>query len=114
VRLISEDRFSEIVGQALDDLPDALWERFENVAVVVEDEHPDDPDLLGLYEGIPLTDRWDYAGVLPDKISIFRLPLCRMCADETELVHEIKVTVVHELAHHVGLDEELLHGLGWG
>jgi predicted Zn-dependent protease with MMP-like domain len=114
VRPIPEQRFSELVGEALDSLPDALWERFDNVAVVIEDEHPDDPELLGIYEGIPLTERWDYAGVLPDRIAIFRLPLCRACADDAELVHEVKVTVVHELAHHVGLDEQQLHALGWG
>jgi predicted Zn-dependent protease with MMP-like domain len=108
------ERFEELVGEALDGIPDELWDRFDNVAVVVEDQHPDDPDLLGLYEGIPLTDRFDYAGVLPDKISIFRLPLCAMCADERELVDEVRVTVVHELAHHMGIDDHDLHELGWG
>jgi predicted Zn-dependent protease with MMP-like domain len=111
---ITEERFSALVDEALDGIPDALWDRFDNVVVLVEDEHEQDPDLLGLYEGIPLTDRWDYAGVLPDKISIFRLPLCAMCADEAELVEEIRITVVHELAHHMGIDEHDLHELGWG
>jgi predicted Zn-dependent protease with MMP-like domain len=111
---VDEERFSRLVGQALDELPDELWQRFDNVAVVVEDEHPDDPDLLGLYEGIPLTERWDYAGVLPDRIAIYRLPLCELCADEEELVEEVKITVVHELAHHMGLDDRALHDLGWG
>ncbi|HWB72206.1 MAG TPA: metallopeptidase family protein [Egibacteraceae bacterium] len=111
---IPEERFEQLVGQALDELPDDLWERFDNVAVVVADEHPDDPELLGLYEGIPLTDRWDYAAVLPDRIAIYRLPLCRLCADEQELVDEVKVTVVHELAHHMGIPEDALHDLGWG
>lgn len=107
------EHFEELVGDALDQLPDELWERFDNVAVVVEDRHPDEPDLLGLYEGVPLTDRWDYAGALPDKISIYRLPLCEMCADADELVYEIQVTVIHELAHHMGIEEEFLHELGW-
>jgi predicted Zn-dependent protease with MMP-like domain len=111
---ISEERFSALVGKALDELPDRLWERLDNVAVVVEDANPEDPDLLGLYEGIPLTDRWDYAGVLPDRIAIYRLPLCAMCSDENELVEEVKITVVHELAHHVGIDEHDLHEPGWG
>ncbi len=110
---IAPERFEQLVSQALDELPDALWERFDNVAVVVEDEHPDDPDLLGLYEGIPLTERWDYGGALPDKISIYRIPLCLLCADTDELVEEVKVTVVHELAHHFGIEEEALAELGW-
>lgn len=110
---IPEAEFEVLVGRALDQLPDELWARLENVAVVVEDAHPEDPDLLGLYEGVPQTDRWDYAGVLPDKISIFRLPLCALSADPDELVHEVKVTVVHELGHHVGIDHDVLEELGW-
>lgn len=111
---IPEERFEELVGEALDGIPDELWDRFENVAVVVEDENTEEPDLLGLYEGFPLTDRMDYAGVLPDKVSIYRLPLCDMCEDEAELVEEIRITVVHELAHHMGIDDDHLHELGWG
>jgi len=114
VQPISPDRFEQLVADALDDIPDELWERFANVAVVVEDENPDDPDLLGLYEGIPLTERWDYGGVLPDRIAIYRIPLCLLCADDDDLVEEIKITVVHELAHHMGIDEDDLHDLGWG
>ena len=111
---ISPERFEQLVGEALDGIPDELSERFDNVAVVVEDEHPDDPDLLGLYEGTPLTERWHYAGALPDRISIYRIPLCRICTDEAELVEEVRITVLHELAHHVGIDEDALHDLGWG
>jgi predicted Zn-dependent protease with MMP-like domain len=107
-------RFEQLVDAALDEVPDELWARFDNVAVVVEDAHPEEPDLLGLYEGIPLTERWDYAGALPDRISIYRLALCDMCADEDELVEEIAITVVHELAHHVGIDDDQLHAWGWG
>ncbi len=107
-------RFEELVGAALDEIPDALYEQLENVAIVVEDEHAEDPELLGLYEGVALTDRADYWGVLPDKISIYRIPLCLLAQDEDDLVEEIGVTVVHELAHHVGIDEETLHRLGWG
>src|SRR5687767_13639485 len=107
-----EERFRELVDTAIDGVPEELAARFDNVVVLVEDEHPDDPDLLGLYEGIPLTERWDYAGVLPDRITIYRLPLCDECADEDELVEEIRVTVIHELAHHVGIDDEQLHDLG--
>lgn len=108
-----EDRFRELVDAAIDGVPDELAARFDNVVVLVEDRHPDDPDLLGLYEGIPLTERWDYAGVLPDRITIYRLPLCDECADEDELVEEIRITVIHELAHHVGIDDDQLHDLGW-
>lgn len=111
---IAPSAFEELVGQALDELPDELWARFENVAVVVADEHPDDPELLGLYEGVPMTERWDYSGVLPDKISVFRIPLCLAAQDTDELVDEVKVTVVHELAHHLGIEEDALRYLGWG
>lgn len=113
MELIPEDRFEDLVGRALDSVPDELWERFDNVAVVVDDCHPTEPDLLGIYEGIPLTDRGDYAGVLPDRIAIYRVPLCEMCRDEDELVEEVRVTVVHELAHHMGIDDDALHELGW-
>ena len=81
MQLISPQRFEQLVGEALDGIPDEFSARFENVAVVVEDEHPDDPDLLGLYEGVPLTERRDYAGVHPDRIAIYRIPLCLMCTD---------------------------------
>ena len=111
---ISEDRFTALVEQALDELPDALWDRLDNVAVLVEDTNADEPDLLGLYEGVPQTERWDYGGVLPDKISVYRLPLCEMAVDEADLVEEVKITVVHEIAHHLGISDDSLHELGWG
>jgi predicted Zn-dependent protease with MMP-like domain len=110
---IAEDRFEALVEAALEEVPDELFEQFENVAIVVEDAHPDEPDLLGLYEGVPLTDRMEYSGVLPDKISIYRLPLCEMCDHEDELIEEIAITVVHELAHHAGIDDDQLHEWGW-
>jgi len=114
VEPVSEDRFAELVERALEEIPDALWERVDNVAVTIEDQHPEDPDLLGLYEGIPATERWeDYTGVLPDRITLYRLPLCDMCEDEEELIEEVAVTVVHELAHHMGIDDHELHELGW-
>ena len=87
-----------------------------NCVVLVEDEPPDDgPELFGLYEGIPLTERdsW-YGGMLPDRILIFRGPLLRHCRDVVELVDEIHVTVVHEIAHHFGIDDARLHDLGYG
>ena len=110
---IEEERFADLVDDALDGIPAELWDRFDNVVVVVEDQDPDEPDLLGVYEGIPLPERHDYGGVLPDRIVIFRLPICAMVRDEAELVEEVRVTVVHELAHHVGIDDDELHALGW-
>ena len=110
---IAEERFEQLVGEALDEVPDELWDQFDNVVVLIEDRHEDEPDLLGIYEGIPLTERDDYAGAMPDVIRIFRLALCDACDDEEQLVDEVYVTVVHEFAHHLGIDDERLHALGW-
>ena len=85
-----------------------------NVEVVVEDENEEDPDLFGLYLGVPLPERHDYSGVLPDKIAIYRLPLEEEFGDYPErLENEIRVTVLHEIAHHFGIDEQRLEELGW-
>ena len=111
---VPTDEFSEWVSDALDGIPDELWDRFENLAVFVDDIHPEDPELLGLYEGVPLGDRGDYAGVLPDHITVYRLPLCALVRDRQELIHEVRVTVIHELAHHLGFSDDDLHALGWG
>ena len=105
--------FDDQVRAALDELPPDLAAALQNVAVVVEDEHPDDPDLLGLYHGIPLTERGDMAGVLPDTISIYRIPLEESFPDPAELREEIRITVLHELGHYFGLDEEQIAGLGY-
>lgn len=111
---MSRERFEELVGDALDEVPAELLDRMRNVVVLVEDDPPQ-PGLLGLYEGHALTDRgWDYSGVLPDRITIYRHPLLRMCATEDEVVEEVAVTVVHEIAHHFGIDDARLHELGWG
>jgi len=110
---VSPAEFEGYVADALDDLPPELVAQFSNVVVIVEDEHPDEPDLLGLYEGIALTERDFYSGVLPDRISLYRIPLCLLAEDTDHLVEQIGVTVVHEFAHHVGIDEERLHELGW-
>ena len=113
---MSQERFEELVSDALDRVPSELMDNLDNVVVLVEDEPPgDDEHLLGLYEGYALTDRgWDYGGVLPDKISIFKGPLLRMCHSEEEVVEEVTITVVHEIAHHFGIDDARLHELGWG
>jgi predicted Zn-dependent protease with MMP-like domain len=87
----------------------------DNVVVLVDGHHPDDPDLLGLYEGVALTERTSsYGGVLPDRITIYQDAIMSICADADEVVREVAVTVVHEVAHHFGIDEETLHELGWG
>ena len=108
--------FEGLVNEALDAIPDELAALIENVVVLVEDDAPaDDPDLLGLYDGVALTERYgDYGMVLPDRIFIYRRPLLEMCASEEELVREVRITVVHEIAHHFGIDDDRLHELGYG
>jgi predicted Zn-dependent protease with MMP-like domain len=102
------------VADAVDQLPVELLALIDNVVILVEDQHPTE-DLLGLYEGIPQTDRDDYGGMaLPDRIILYRLALCHSVDDRRELVDEVLVTVVHELAHHFGIDDQRLHDLGWG
>ena len=112
---MSRERFEELVSDALDRVPPELAELMTNVVVLVEDDPPpDDPDLLGLYDGTPLTERDStYAGVLPDRILIFRNPTLDMCESEEEVVEEVHITVVHEIAHHFGIDDKRLHELGY-
>ncbi|MBI3689866.1 metallopeptidase family protein [Mycolicibacterium psychrotolerans] len=108
-------RFEELVGDALDLIPPGLAKAIDNVVIMVEDHHPDDPDLLGLYEGIALTERdSSYAGSLPDTVTIYREPLLDMCDTEADVVEEVAITVIHEIAHHFGIDDDRLHELGWG
>jgi predicted Zn-dependent protease with MMP-like domain len=113
---VSPHRFEELVADALDELPPELGQMMDNVAVFVDDDHEE--GLLGLYEGIPLTERDDY-GVgwgelpMPDRITVFRLPICRMARDEAEVVEQVRITVVHEVAHHFGIDDDRLDELGW-
>jgi predicted Zn-dependent protease with MMP-like domain len=114
---LSRREFEDAVEAALDEVPPELLRLMDNVVIFIEDEPPpQDPDLLGVYEGVPLTERGDSwaAGALPDRITIFRGPLSRMCADRDELLDEIAITVVHEIAHHFGIDDARLHALGWG
>ena len=100
--------------RVLASLPSELTAAMSNVEIVVEDENPDDPDLFGLYLGIPLTERGDYTGVLPDKIAIYRLPLEEEFGDDPSVLEEeIRITVLHEVAHHFGIDEDCLDQLGW-
>jgi predicted Zn-dependent protease with MMP-like domain len=113
---MSLERFEELVGEALDEVPPQLLGLMNNVVILVADDPPkDDPDLLGLYEGYALTDRgWNYSGVLPDRITIYRNPILHICDSDDDVVEEVAVTVVHEIAHHFGIDDERLHDLGWG
>ena len=107
-------RFDELVSDALDMIPPQLAAVMDNVVVLVEDRHPDEDDLLGLYEGVALTERdSNYAGSLPDTITIYRDALLDVCDGEDEVVEEVTITVVHEIAHHFGIDDDRLHELGW-
>ena len=119
---MDEDEFEEAVDAALAEIPDRIARHMDNVAVFIEDRYVpaphEDPDtvLLGLYEGTPLTERdgWYGAGSLPDRIMVYREPILEMCSSREEVIEEILVTVVHEIAHHFGIDDERLHELGWG
>jgi predicted Zn-dependent protease with MMP-like domain len=119
--LVSLARFEELVADALDDVPDELAFEMENVAVIVEDWPTPDQlagrggTLLGLYEGVPLTSRdpITYGGVLPDKITIFRGPICERARDEAELGAQVRITVLHEIGHHFGMSDPRLRELGW-
>ena len=112
---MSRDRFEELVADALDAIPKQFMAAMSNVVVLVEDIDPDNHNLLGLYHGVALTERTSYySGVLPDRITIFRLPILRMCHSEADVVRQVGVTVIHEVGHHFGIDDETLHELGWG
>jgi len=105
--------FDDHVKAALDSLPADIASALDNIVLLIEDEHPDDPDLYGLYEGIPLPERGDMAGELPDRITIFRIPLEEEFPDPAELEREIRITVLHEIGHYFGLDEDRLAQLGY-
>lgn len=112
---MSRSRFEELVSDALDAVPPEFARAMDNVVVLVEEENDESPDILGLYHGVALTQRSsDYGGVLPDRISIYRGPILRLCDTEEQVVEEVLITVVHEIAHHFGIDDERLHELGWG
>ena len=105
--------FEEMVTSALDGLPEELGRLMDNVAVTVE-HRPGPPGLLGLYQGVPLTSRTTgYAGVLPDRITIYRLAICADCQTEQEVADQVRRTVIHEVAHHFGIDDARLRELGW-
>ena len=110
---IDMERFGELADDAFDLLPDDLRRAMENVALFVDDS--EDLDLLGLYDGVPLTERGnDYTAVLPDRIMIYRNTICAICETEAEIVEQVRITVIHEVAHHFGIDDDSLDELGWG
>jgi len=108
-------RFDDLVSDALDLIPPELAAAFDNVVILVADRNAEEPELLGLYEGVALTERdSSYAGSLPDTITIYRDALLEMCESDDEVVDEVRITVIHEIAHHFGIDDDRLHELGWG
>lgn len=110
---VTPERFADLVGDALDSIPPELAAYMDNVAVFIDDHSPPG-NLLGLYQGVPLTSRENYGGmVMPDRVTIFRRAICASCATEDDVVHQVKVTVIHEIAHHFGISDERLHELGW-
>lgn len=112
---MSRRRFEELVGDALDLIPDEFAAAMDNVVVLVEDRDQEQPSLLGLYHGVALTERTsNYGGVLPDRITIYREAILDICESEEDVVEEVAITVVHEIAHHFGVDDARLHELGWG
>ncbi len=111
---VGREAFEQLVADALDALPPALADQMDNVAIRVEDRNRMEPRLLGLHEGIPLTEREDYGGLaMPDVVTVYRLALCDVCNSLEQLRDEVYVTVVHELAHHFGIDDDRLDDLGW-
>ena len=112
---LPRERFEELVSDALDEVPADLMALMDNVVVLVEDRNPEEPELLGLYEGFALTERgWHYGGALPDRIMIYREAICDICETAEEIVEEVTITVVHEIAQLFGIEEDRLHELGWG
>ena len=110
---VSPERFEELVADALDEIPEELGRLMQNVWVTVEDV-PEEGGLLGLYSGIPLTEREAYGGmVMPDRITLYRIPICAMSRSEDDVVEVVRDTVIHEVAHHFGIDDERLDELGW-
>ena len=111
---MTPQRFDELVSDALDLIPPRLAKAIDNVVVLVEPRHPTEPDILGIYEGVALTERdSSYSGSLPDAITIYRDALLDVCDTEQDVVDEVAITVIHEIAHHFGIDDERLHELGW-
>ena len=113
--VVSAERFEELAAEALETLPESLAQAIENVVVLVEDRSLDGRRLFGLYEGIPLTKRGpvSYNGAMPDRITLYQETISSACRTETELVHLVRKTVIHEVAHHFGISDPRLAELGW-
>jgi len=107
--------FERLVADALDEVPPELAGLIENCVILVEDDPPPEyADLLGLYDGVPLTERDStYGGALPDRVLIFRRPILAICDTYEDVVKEVHITLVHEIAHHFGIDDDRLHELGY-
>ena len=119
---MSDDAFEALVQQAIDAIPESIFAMMDNIIFFIEDEYspepgePENPEILGIYDGISLTERdldWA-AGALPDRITIFKNPTLRICKTTDDVVREVGITVMHEVAHHFGIDDAKLHELGWG
>lgn len=111
---VSQERFEGMIDDALDHITDEFAEHMRNVVILAHDRNPDEPTLLGLYEGVPLTERtFDHTGFLPDAIFIYKEALEDICETEEELAHQVYVTVMHEVGHFFGLEEDDLHRLGY-
>ncbi len=109
---VDVDAFEALVAEALATIPDKLRAEMENVAIIIDDESPPGP-LLGLYEGIPLTSRTGYAGVTPDRITLYLATICQSANTPEELAHRVRGTLLHEVGHHFGIGEARLRELGW-
>lgn len=112
---VTRERFEDLVGEALDTIPEELARLMENVVVLVDDHPPAGRRIRGLYQGVPLTQRGTrYSGMLPDRIHIYRFPIQRMSSSEEDIIEQVRITVVHEVGHHFGIKESRLHELGYG
>lgn len=113
--VVTREEFEQLVSNALDELPDTFADELKNVAILVDDIHPENSHLLGLYHGVALPKRtFDHSGYPPDTISIYQLPIQWIVNSAEELAHQVKVTVFHEVGHYFGMSEAELHALGWG
>ena len=112
---VSDEAFEGMIDDALDTIPDDFAQHMRNMVILARDYNQDNPTLLGLFEGVPLTEQHsNHSGYLPDAVFIYKNALEAICEDEDQLRHEVKVTVLHEVGHYFGLDEHELHALGWG
>ena len=112
---VERAHFEDLVATALDQIPQELARLVDNVVIEVQDWPPPGQHLLGLYTGVPLTERGNwYAGTMPDLITVYRMPILALCHSLDDVVHEVHITVVHEIAHHFRIDDDRLHDLGYG